>query len=62
MMTQESCVTGCGSAAAQGGKAQPFRDYCFLLEATPLRGGAASLMKSSVGRAEPYRTVLRQSR
>jgi thiol-disulfide isomerase/thioredoxin len=54
----------CGSAAAQCGKALPFRrSFFFEGEATPRLGGVgASFLKPRVGKAKPYRTVLRQSR
>jgi thiol-disulfide isomerase/thioredoxin len=57
-------VDDCGSAAAQCGKALPFRRSSFFeREAAPRIGGvASSFFKPRVGKAEPYRTVLRQSR
>src|SRR6266496_1107508 len=55
-----------GSAAAQCGKAQPFRckDYFDQREAAPRPGGIASSLqrKWPAGKAKPYRTVLRPSR
>ena len=55
----------CGSATAQCGKALPFRLWtCFYPgEAAPrARGVAADSWKYQVGKAKPYRRVLRQSR
>jgi thiol-disulfide isomerase/thioredoxin len=55
----------CGSAAAQCGKALPFRRSTFFEgEATPRLGGVASSisLNPSNGKAKPFRTVLRQSR
>src|SRR2546427_4011171 len=55
-----------GFAAAQCGKALPFRHDTQIdrREAMPRAGGAASafLMKQQAGKPEAYRTVLRQSR
>ena len=53
-----------GSAAAHCGKALPFRDSSsFQGEAAPRTGGIASILfQTAVGKAEPYRNVLRQSR
>ncbi len=52
-----------GSAAAQCGKAAPFRRCPFSFEAAPQMGGVASSHLWRVdGKAEPYRTVRRQSR
>jgi hypothetical protein len=50
----------CGYAAEQCGKAQPFRNnfLMFLPEAKPQEKGR----RASDGKAEPYRTVRRQSR
>ncbi len=51
-----------GSAAAQCGKAAPFRRCPFSFEAAPQMGGAASSHFWRVaGKAEPYRTVRRPS-
>src|SRR6266850_6609921 len=53
-----------GSAAAQCGKALPFRGSSFYKgEAAPRLGGVASLFFGPrAGKAKPYRTVRRQSR
>src|ERR1044072_5211089 len=53
-----------GSAASHCGKALPFRgSSSFQSEAAPRTGGIASiLLQTAVGKAEPYRNVLRQSR
>src|SRR5260370_21316741 len=55
-----------GFAAAHCGKAQPFRgaNYLDLGEAVPRPGGVASylLLNPALGKAEPCRYVLRQSR
>src|SRR5712692_8206052 len=53
-----------GSAAAQCGKARPFRHSSFFVgEAVPRLGGGASLFFGPrVGKAKPYRTGRRQSR
>ena len=51
----------CGFAAAQCGKAVPFRRSLFLLRLR-LVGGVASRNYWLAGKAEPYRTVRRQSR
>jgi thiol-disulfide isomerase/thioredoxin len=53
-----------GSAAAQCGKAPPFRRTSFFEREVASRPGgvASSFLKPRVGKAKPYRTVLRQSR
>jgi len=52
-----------GSAAAQCGKATSFRTIYFVLPRLCLGGGVASgITSDSLGKAEPYRTVRRQSR
>ena len=55
-----------GSAAAQCGKALPFRRFALKDqgEAAPRPGGIASssFHQARGGKAKPYRTVLRQSR
>jgi len=57
-------VLGSGFAAAQCGKALPFRNAAFLfIEAMPRKGGIASKFEvPQAGKAEPFRTVRRQSR
>lgn len=52
-----------GSAASHGGKAMPFRHPVVSDEAMPpARGVASQPIETRAGKAEPYRSVRRQSR
>jgi len=64
MQPEMQPAADCGSAAAQCGEALPFLRTSFLVgEAAPRLGGvASSVPKPRVGKAKPYRNVLRQSR
>ena len=52
----------CGFAAAQCGKALPYRWVSKITGGYASSRGAASRKRASGGKAEPYRTVRRQSR
>src|SRR6266498_2021584 len=53
----------CGFAAAQCGKAPPFRRFFFFFEAAPqLEAPPPVILERLNGKAEPYRTVRRHSR
>src|SRR2546427_10350544 len=64
MQSELQPADDCGSAAAHCGEALPFRCSSFFEgEAMPRLGGvASSFFRPRGGKAEPYRTVLRQSR
>jgi hypothetical protein len=61
MQTNPNPAT-CGFAAAQCGKALPYRSNLNQPEATPRLRRSLKRQTAGVGKAEPYRTVRRQSR